>query len=373
MDDRMVSLIHNVLLNHPEYIVSPTYNDMICAYVKNNDEQYKLVDNSVIIETLVTLGLERSGPSYLSTELINEEHILFLKNLPQPMQKTAEWYKFRKEHITASNAWKAFGTPASKNQLIYEKCVPLQDTNKGTETSEGIETSEDTKIITPNLSENAMTWGHMFEPLTRMLYESINNTSVLDFGCIEHQQYPFLAASPDGIIVGPNNYGRMLEIKNVVSREINGIPKLDYYIQTQLQMEVCGLNECDFVETKFIEYDNYNDYITSIHTNDRTGIIKVYVVNGSYIYSYMPFHLQNEDTINEWLDSSSQEGEWIKNVYWKLETYSCVLIKRKREWFAYAIPILQELWNIICTERIGDFSARAPRKRNIKININKIE
>ena len=189
------------------------------------------------------------------------------------MQKTAEWYKFRKEHITASNAWKAFGTPASKNQLIYEKCVPLQDTNKGTETSEGIETSEDTKIITPNLSENAMTWGHMFEPLTRMLYESINNTSVLDFGCIEHQQYPFLAASPDGIIVGPNNYGRMLEIKNVVSREINGIPKLDYYIQTQLQMEVCGLNECDFVETKFTEFDHICHFIYKMKIPLMSGLI----------------------------------------------------------------------------------------------------
>ena len=87
----------------------------------------------------------------------------------------------------------------------------------------------------------------------------------------------------------------------------------------------------------------------------------------------MPFHLKTENEINDWLDTNKEEGEWIKNVYWKLETYSCVLVKRKREWFAYAIPILQDIWNIICTERIGDFSARAPRKRNIKININKIE
>jgi len=53
----------------------------------------------------------------------------------------------------------------------------------------------------------------------------------------------------------------MIEVKNVVSRVITGIPKEDYYIQMQLQMEVCDLNECDFVETKFIEYDSYNDYI----------------------------------------------------------------------------------------------------------------
>jgi hypothetical protein len=59
-------------------------------------------------------------------------------------------------------------------------------------------------------------------------------------------------------------------------------------------------------------------------------------------------------------------GEWIKNVYWSLEVYSCVLIKRQIEWFQYAIPILQNIWQTICVERIGDYSLRAPKKRNNK-------
>jgi hypothetical protein len=46
----------------------------------------------------------------------------------------------------------------------------------------------------------------------------------------------------------------MLEIKNVVSREITGIPKPEYYVQMQLQMEVCDLEECDFLETKLISH-----------------------------------------------------------------------------------------------------------------------
>ena len=53
----------------------------------------------------------------------------------------------------------------------------------------------------------------------------------------------------------------MLEIKNVFSREIDGIPKMEYWIQMQLQMEVCDLDDCDFLETKFIEYENYNDFL----------------------------------------------------------------------------------------------------------------
>ena len=48
----------------------------------------------------------------------------------------------------------------------------------------------------------------------------------------------------------------MLEIKNIVNREITGIPKKEYWVQMQLQMEVCNLPECDFLETRFKEYED---------------------------------------------------------------------------------------------------------------------
>ena len=51
-----------------------------------------------------------------------------------------------------------------------------------------------------------------------------------------------------------------IEIKNVVNRVINGVPKKEYWIQMQIQMEVCDLNECDFLETRFIEYDSYQEF-----------------------------------------------------------------------------------------------------------------
>ena len=42
-------------------------------------------------------------------------------------------------------------------------------------------------------------------------------TKVKDYGCIQHDKYKFLGASPDGINVDINIttlYGRMVEIKN---------------------------------------------------------------------------------------------------------------------------------------------------------------
>jgi len=358
----------NIIQQNPQFVVYPNYEELIFKQIIKNN-LFKEIQKEPIIQVLKELNKERCTSSYIYTTIndLIKTQIEFLQNIPQPVQRTAEWYTFRNEHITASNAWKAFGTQSSQNQLIYEKCKSY--TSKCVElTSEmPIEAVNEIKEYTKNnLSESSLTWGHKYEPLTRMLYENTNETIIQDFGCIEHRNYSFLAASPDGIVIGQNNYGRMIEIKNVVSREINGIPKSEYYIQTQIQMEVCDLDECDFVETKFKEFESYQEFISSTSDNKK-GIIVVYVEKGEYVYYYMPFNIILEEEINQWLDNNmNNPGEWIKNVYWSLEVYSCVLIKRQKEWFQYAIPILQNIWHTICAERIGDYSSRAPKKRNNK-------
>ena len=169
-----------------------------------------------------------------------EKKINILKRKYQPEQKSNEWYLFRHNRLTASSVWKAFSSEATKNQLIYDKCKPFD-----------IEKFNNVSTETP------MHWGNKYEPVSIMFYEKHYNTKVDDYGCLVHDKYPFLAASPDGINNCPlsERYGRMLEIKNIVNRDINGIPKFEYWIQMQIQMEVCDLNECDFLETRFTEYD----------------------------------------------------------------------------------------------------------------------
>ena len=51
--------------------------------------------------------------------------LTYLKNLPQPKQRTMEWYEYRHNLLTASSLWKVFGTESNVNSLIYEKCSPL--------------------------------------------------------------------------------------------------------------------------------------------------------------------------------------------------------------------------------------------------------
>ena len=205
-----------------------------------------------------------------------------------------------------------------------------------------------------------------------MVYEDMYKTKVDDFGCIQHEKYSFLGASPDGINVfnGSLRYGRMLEIKNIVNREIDGIPKKEYWIQMQLQMEVCDLDECDFLETKFTEYDNgdafYNDA-----TDKRKGVIMYFhTKSGTPFYKYMPFEHVGYEAINKWQEqmidlyqSPQYNYVWMKDCYWKLDIISCVLVCRNRQWFKDNVAGLAEIWSIIVAERISGYEHRAPNRK----------
>jgi putative phage-type endonuclease len=291
-----------------------------------------------------------------------EEKIDLLRNIIQPVQRTPEWYAFRWNLITASNAYKALDSQASINQLIYEKCQPLKTYE---------ENDSEIKMVNTN---TAMHWGQKYEPLSVMIYEDMYKSQVEDFGCIQHQVYKFLGASPDGIIIKSETgrYGRMLEIKNPVSREITGIPKKEYWVQMQLQMEVCDLDECDFLETKFVEYPDYTSYKNDVTSNNmhKGTIIYFHKKDGTPFYVYQPLNLKLDDEISKWEDEmlekyQSEQYDYIflKFIYWKLDKLSCVLVLRNHEWFKNNIGQIEKVWKIIEEERVTGYEHRAPNKK----------
>jgi len=223
-----------------------------------------------------------------------------------------------------------------------------------------------------------------------MIYEKKFNTKVEDFGCIQHPNYSFVGASPDGINIleTGDRFGRMLEIKNIVNREINGIPKKEYWTQMQLQMEVCDLDECDFLETKFIEYPNATEFIDDRFIDEETGdtdltlskdgkmkgiILHFHAKEGKPFYSYKPLDIVNNDDIQHWEESELEKYEsepynytFLKFIYWKLEILSCVLVLRNKEWFKNNISQLEKVWKTIEEERITGYEHRAPAKKQKK-------
>jgi hypothetical protein len=78
-------------------------------------------------------------------------------------------------------------------------------------------------------------------------YCEISGEIALEFGLIIHRDYPWLAASPDGITLN----GQMIEIKCPMHREIiPGHCPHHYLPQIQVQLEVAGLESCAFVQWK---------------------------------------------------------------------------------------------------------------------------
>lgn len=286
-----------------------------------------------------------------------ETQINILRNIPQPQQRSDDWYSFRHNMITASSAWKVFGSQANMNQLIYEKCKPYMKFSSNVNT------------------ESPLHWGQKYEPLSVLLYEKIYETQVEDFGCIKDDNHPYLGASPDGINVDKTSrlYGRMLEIKNIVNREITGIPKKEYWIQMQLQMNVCRLNECDFLETKFVEYDNYQAFIEDSDENNKLLTKNTNKMKGAFLYfneNDVPKYIFPSmdltfDELEMWINTTIEKTNllWVRTIYWKLDIISCVLVCRNKAWFNSAVKKIADIWSIIEKEKISGYTHRAPVAR----------
>ena len=366
---------------------SLTNGDMF-KFTAEMEEQLEEIINDCLNEYFQTIVPPRSYPntSIIQAPNIAEtlKKIEYLKSIPQDEQRTAGWYIFRNKLITASAAWKVFKTESYVNQLIYEKCKPLSvNISYNPDDADDNEKEKEQIILEKTFvnTNSPLHWGQKYEKLSVMIYEARNKTKVGEFGCIKHPKYDFLGASPDGINIDASSplYGRMLEIKNIVNREITGIPIEEYWIQTQLQMQVCDCDECDFLETCFKEYedeeqflhDSSSDisaefYLTSAKT--LKGVIAYFMKDGKPFYEYAPLHLTREE-YDKWCEEIIDKHAgitWLKNIYWYLSHYSCVLIRKNDIWFEGAIKKIENVWNTIIAERETGYEHRAPKKRTPK-------
>jgi hypothetical protein len=360
------------------------YEDFIHAgictneYNKEEIEEYIREYATIVCELEDIVPRSESHIFHLLEEESKEnirEKIKILMNKPQPQQRTNEWYEYRHGLITASNIWKALSSESQQNSLIYEKCQPFVNGNRFASCTTG-----------------SLHWGVKYEPLTLMLYkERMNIRSICDeeqrsicdeeqrsicdqeFGCIQHDTYKFIGASPDGIVIDESSplYGRMIEIKNIVNREIDGIPLKAYWIQMQVQMETCNLDACDFVETQIKEYET-EDAFWNETEKEKKGILLMFVPTESDVqvplYNFMPLHipLTKEDT-QSWIDSAiicNQPTHKLHEIkYWYLDIFSCVTVRRNRRWFQTMVPMISKIWDTILRERENGHEHRAPKKR----------
>jgi len=255
---------------------------------------------------------------------------------PQPEQRSAEWYTFREDLITASSWGSVLGNNKYSNRAkVLQEKITKHSTFRG---------------------NVATDWGQKFEEVATKIYEHRNNCKIIEFGCIKHPTIDFLGASPDGI----TKDGIMLEIKCPYRRTITGIPPRYYEDQVQGQLEVCKLDRCDFMECKLeeIQEDLYfvSNYENNYFYNNlgmEKGIIAVYLNRKTkkYEFEYSELGL-NREQFEKWKSTVKfiSNDEYINNyvfveyTFWNLLQVSCVPIYRDQKWFAEAHLILKKFW-----------------------------
>lgn len=285
--------------------------------------------------------LPKFTPSRLE---FNRAQVERLKLIPQPEQRSPEWYTMRHSMLSASDWGSILGMSkygGGKNQVLLKKCCD----------------------DTPFFTNAAMKWGIKYEAVAIQIYEYRNKTQVIEFGCIRHPTIHHLGASPDGITAN----GVMLEIKCPSSRVIDGIIPDVYYCQVQGQLEVCELDRCDFLECKLVEYQNEQDYLTdcdkngnffyNTYGNEKGVVANLYdMKNNKEFFEYSPIGIIGQE-LKEWkseiLSKYRHQSQYILSEfsYWFLHHASCIPIYRNQEWFYKASKELEEFWNQVCYYR----------------------
>jgi len=292
-------------------------------------------------------------------------------------QRSPEWYQIRSNLITASSA---------SNLLIrddtcdyYIKEYNLQNVflkNKKCCNPYGSKNQYILdKVTSPKFKGSVATYhGQKYEDVVCDIYRNKYNTEIIDFGIIQHEKYSWLGASPDGIT--PD--GVMIEIKCPYRRKITGIPPLYYWIQVQLQLEVCDLDECHFVEYEFTEFETEEEFRddTTLETNcfNKGAVLALHKVDkdmtilvGESEYIYPPKEiLDDTEKIIEWvrykksyLDNLVNEKEYINQPivqvnFWKVSDFSIIKIDRNKDWFNSVRPVFEKAWNEILYYKKND-------------------
>ena len=142
-----------------------------------------------------------------------------IANIPLIEQKTPEWFKNRETMISASDAG-----------YFLNKCGM----------SRAISSLKIKVGVSSYVSSSAppLMHGNTYEDVSRAIYESRNSVSVTEYGILRSPT-DCIGASPDGIITAchkdtyecQSKYGRLLEIKNPYSREIDTTVKPEYMVQ----------------------------------------------------------------------------------------------------------------------------------------------
>ena len=366
--------IHLELNSFKNNIIDELLNIFNIISINQNDFQLK--SQRYFIETVVDELSEKYKIFYERQYKLNE-----LLKLKLPEQRSPEWHLLRQNILTASSFAAAMDKChfRSRDELIYSKIIPE-----------------------PYESNPITEWGVKYEEIATLFYQSITGTVIKEFGMIPHPTFPIFGASPDGICddTGPMEFcSRMLEIKCPPKRKFTKSVPPHYMMQMQGQLEVCDLDECDFLQVKLEEYDTLLDYKNDIFDssepyksineeydniiNGKTkenlpkGVTISYVKEGdaSHNLSYLyPKLYQTHEQYLEWIDEYIKKGyNIVETKWWKITRYELSLVHRNKLWWNDHIEHIIKFYNDYIEyksnpDKLNELKAQINNKKKKKKN-----
>jgi putative phage-type endonuclease len=302
------------------------------------------------------------------------ETVRKLMAIEYPEQRSEAWFAMREKCVSASDG----GCVIGENH--YEQ--PYKFLVK--------------KVQKPPFESNMFCHhGCKYENIATMIYEYRMNVKVEEFGLVAHPKYSFLAASPDGIVGKykldgkslTKHVGTMLEIKCPFRRkikqtgEIKGeICPIYYWVQVQLQLECCNLEECAFWQCDIQEYEDRDEFMRDTDENEpfrskltqfeKGCVIQLLpkdkiedIKNGKYLdilygsskYLYPPKIEMSPMDCDIWIaecmanfNTLCPKGYYFDRIiYWKLATSNCSMVIRDKKWFKEKLPEFEKMWNYV--------------------------
>jgi len=298
-------------------------------------------------------------------------------------QRTAEWFAKRNEMLTASIAGAILKVDIHKKKgihVIRDKILPyVKQENEETDTKE---ISLNKTVSIPSNPDQASVRGNRYEPIIRNAYARLlpkDGSSadipleelVVEYDCVQHPEYSFLGASPDGIVMKGPVRGRMVEIKcpkpDSISKDGNTV-RHSYWCQMQLQMEVCDLPQCDYVRAVVWDTESARDaydLLKKKRANYRTGRINKEIgeedarvlamgtvwmnaENGEYVYEPEGRFVRNSELYKR----ERCHPAFIRHYFILKRDWMVIKVERNHSWFNDTfLPKAREVWEEVLRGR----------------------
>ena len=284
-----------------------------------------------------------------------------LCNRPQIVQHTTDWYAQRRHRLTASEF----------AQILDGRRGALLRQKLSTETGDRVGIAP-VGIAQSDGEMNATTWGHRFESVTRRIYELeiAGVGTVCDtLGRFTHATIPWLSASPDGVVTHGSLQGRLVEIKSPKTRQPDEFVPYEYYVQMQVQMEVCDVEAVEFVEAQFAQRP-----VDSMTIGDHAAVAKArwkgeIEVRGhledstSWRYRYTE---PVEDAHEAIFPTDEQLPLLEHSVWWLTGWYPRTVLRNRGWWLSVGKPAAEAFWAEVCERKEkGSSQANAAEEETI--------